>query len=399
MLEINQPFNFVAPPVLLNPASDSISVVVLPNGLATGWVEYGPTDALEQRCDGACRGQLPLSDQLLAFRLKDLKPGARYFYRVHLKPIHYTTAYSIKPGEEIRSDIHAFRTLDPTAESATFTVWNDTHEKEPTLGQLAANLIASPTHFLLWNGDITNNVSDGSKIISQFFAPTNHPFAADVPLFFSRGNHDVRGRDARLLAQYIAGPSGDYYYTFRHGPLAAIVLDAGEDKPDNLPVYAGLNSFDDYRTLQRSFLKKAIADPDFTGAPFRVLFVHMPLFWDAEILAHWPGVWGKDLNGNLINGWISEDARVKWHDLLVEGKIDLVISGHAHKSVYFPPNNEHPYGQLIGGGSEPAQARSIVGSVTASEMTIVVNDLDGQSVIRQSFTRGSLEFAERKRSR
>lgn len=381
------PFDFAAPPVLLNPAADSISVIALPTALATGWVEYGPTGALGHRCDGASRGQLPLSDRLLTFRLTNLKPGERYFYRVHLKPISYTTAYSIKLGEEIRSDIHSFRTLDPTAESATFTVWNDTHEQTPTLKQLAANLIANPTDFLLWNGDITNNVSDESKIISQFFAPANQPFATDVPLFLSRGNHDIRGRDARFLTQYVTGPSGEHYYSFRHGPLATIVLDAGEDKPDDLPVYAGLNSFDAYRTLQRSFLAKAIADPAFAAAPFRVVFVHMPLFWDAEILAHWPGVWGKDLKGKMINGWICEDARAKWHDLLVQGKIDLVISGHAHKSVYFPPNDKHPYGQLIGGGPELAAARSIVGSVTATEMKIAVNDLDGQPVIRQSFKR------------
>ena len=381
------PFAFAAPPVLLNPAPGSISVIVLPNALATGWVEYGTTDALGQRCDGARHGQLPLSDRLLAFRLTNLKPGERYFYRVHLKPISYTTAYSIKLGEEIRSDIHAFRTLNANAQSATFTVWNDTHEHAPTLKQLAANLTASPTDFLLWNGDITNNVTDGSKIIPQLFAPVDLPFAADVPLFLSRGNHDVRGRDARLLAQYITGPSGEHYYAFRHGPLAAIVLDAGEDKPDDLPVYAGLNSFDAYRTLQRSFLQKATADPAFTSAPFRVLFVHVPLFWDAPILPHWPGVWGNDLNGKLINGWISEDARNKWHDLLVKGKIDLVISGHAHKASYFPPNDHHPYGQLIGGGSDPAEARSIVGLVTATEMKILVNDLAGHSVIQQSFKR------------
>lgn len=59
-----------------------------------------------------------------------------------------------------------------------------------------------------------------------------------------------------------------------------------------------------------------------------------------------------------------EDARTRWHDLLIKGKIDMIISGHDHKSVYFPPNAEHPYGQLIGGGSDLAQARSIVGSVT-----------------------------------
>ncbi|MFI5381901.1 MAG: metallophosphoesterase family protein, partial [Tepidisphaerales bacterium] len=188
-------------------------------------------------------------------------------------------------------------------------------------------------------------------------------------------------------ANYITGPSGEYYYAFRHGPLAAIVLDSGEDKPDNLPVYAGLNSFDAYRTLERSFLEKAIADPAFTSAAFRVVFVHIPLFWDTEVPKDWPGVWGKDLNGKIINGWICEDGRAKWHDLLVKGKVDLVISGHEHQSAYFPPNDKHPYGQLVGGGPRFAEARSIVGSVTRTEMKIVVKNLDGQAQIEQTFKR------------
>jgi predicted phosphodiesterase len=381
----SQPFNFAATPVLLNPADDSITVIALPNALATGWVEYGPTEALGQRADGASRGQLPLSDRLLAFRLASLKPGEKYFYRVHLKPINFKTAYSVKPGEEIHSDIHSFRTFNPAAESATFTVWNDTHEHAPTLMQLSAALNANPTDFLLWNGDISNDVRDESKIISQFLAPANQPFAADVPLFFARGNHDVRGRDARSLPNYITGPGGEYFYTFRHGPLAAIVLDSGEDKPDNLPVYVGLNSFDAYRALQRAFLEKAIIAPAFTSAPFRIVFVHIPLFWDAEVPKDWPGVWGKDIDGKIINGWICEDGRAKWHDLLVKGKIDLVISGHEHKHAYFPPNEKHPYGQLVGGGPKPAEATSIVGAVTRTEMTLVIKNLDGKPLIQQTF--------------
>ena len=380
-----QPFNFAAAPVLLNPAPDSITVIALPNALATGWVEYGLTETLGQRADGATRGQLPLSDRLLAYRLTNLKPGEKYFYRVHLKPVTFKNAYSVKAGEEIHSDIHSFRTFNPAAESATFTVWNDTHEHAPTLEQLAKSLSANPTDFLLWNGDVTNDVRDESKIISQFLAPANQPFATDVPLFLARGNHDVRGRDARFLANYITGPAGEYFYTFRHGPLAAIVLDAGEDKPDDLAVYAGLNSFDAYRTLQRGFLEKAIADPAFTSAPFRVVFVHIPLFWDTEVPKDWPGVWGKDRNGKIINGWIAEDGRAKWHDLLVKGKIDLIISGHEHKSAYFPPNDKHPYGQLVGGGPKPADATSIIGSVTRTEMTLTVKNLEGKQLTQEAF--------------
>ena len=378
--------SLAAPPVLLNPAPDSISIIALPNALATGWVEYGPTDTLGHRCDGASRGQLPLSDRLLTFRLTNLKPGQRYFYRVHLKPIHYTTAYS----SSSRGDPFRHPHLPhphPAAESATFTVWNDTHEQTPTLKQLAANLIANPTDFLLWNGDITNNVSDESKIIPQFFA---RPINPSRPMY--------RCFSPAATTMFAAAMRGSWPST-SPAPRANIIIPSAtapwrpsfsmpvRTNPTTSPSMPASTVSTPTAHFQRTFLEKAIVDPAFTAAPFRVVFVHMPLFWDAEILAHWPGVWGQRSQWKMINGWICEDARAKWHDLLVKGKIDLVISGHDHKSVYFPPNAEHPYGQLIGGGPELAAARSIVGSVTATEMKIVVNDLDGRPVIRQSFKR------------
>ncbi len=380
-----RPFGLASPPVLLNPSADSVTVVVMPASLATGWVEYGETEALGQRCFGESRGQRPLSDRLLVFRLRGLAPGRRYFYRVHLKSINFRTAYSIRSGEEIRDEMRSFRTLNPDSDSASFTVWNDTHENLATLAALSESLNAAPTDFLIWNGDVTNDIHDESKIAAQFLAPAGQPFAATVPFFLGRGNHDVRGRDARFLSNYITGPAGDYCYSFRHGPLAVVVLDSGEDKPDDLPVYAGLSGFDAYRQAQRGFLEKTLADPAFASAPFKVLFVHIPLFWETDVPSDWPGVWGKDLKGQVIKGWICQDGLARWHDLLVKAGVDLVISGHTHKHAYFPPNERHPYGQLVGGGPRPNQATRIVGTVSRNEMTVVVNDLEGRLLLRQSF--------------
>jgi len=62
------------------------------------------------------------------------------------------------PGNEIRSEICSFRTLNPAASQVSFTIWNDTHENIPTVMKLSQNLKASPTDFLFWNGDVTNDI-------------------------------------------------------------------------------------------------------------------------------------------------------------------------------------------------------------------------------------------------
>ena len=375
------PFGFAGAPVVANPSPTSVTIIVPITAAGSGWVEYGPTEALGQRADGAQTGMRPYSDRLLKFTLDNLRPGQQYHYRVQIRPINFAGAYKIIPGEPAASALFSFRTLDTSAASASFTVWNDTHENKETLTRLSANLQANPTDFLMWNGDVTNDVNAEERIIAQFLAPAGQPFATSVPMFLTRGNHDVRGKAARMLPEYLTGPGGRYHYAFRHGPVGVIVLDTGEDKPDDTPVYAGLNDFDSYRSMQRPWLERAIADPLFASAPYRIAFMHIPLVWETEVPENWPGVWGKG-----IKGWICEDAYAKWHDLLVRGRVHVVMSGHTHRPVLFPPSEKRPYAQLIGGGPRPAEATQIIGRADAQRLTLSVLNLDGKSIIEHTIS-------------
>lgn len=373
----DQPFGFVSAPVLMNPTPTSVHVLCTINGPGTGWVEYGPTEALGRRADGEHDGLRPYSDRVLSIPLRGLKPGQPCFYRVHAAPVDFKTAYKIVRGTEVSTPVRSFKTLDPDAAGATFTVWNDTHQNEPTLKSLIASLRESPTDMLVWNGDVTNDIPDDATIFRQYLHPAGEAYADTVPMVLNRGNHDVRGKAARMLGVYLPPK---WYQTFRHGPLAGIVMDTGEDKPDDLGTYAGLNNFAAYRSLQRQWLEQAIAEPSFQSAPFRVAFLHIPLVWEAPVPANWPGVWGEG-----IKGWICEDGYAKWHVLLVKAKVQLVISGHTHRHIFFPPNKDRPYGQLIGGGPKPEAATTITGRVTREAMEVEVKDLAGKSIWKQGY--------------
>ena len=54
-----------------------------------------------------------------------------------------------------------------------------------------------------------------------------------------------------------------FYFSFEHGPVYAIVLDTGEDKPDSEEVYAGIVDSDNYRREQAAWLEKEIQKPAF----------------------------------------------------------------------------------------------------------------------------------------
>jgi 3',5'-cyclic AMP phosphodiesterase CpdA len=87
--------------------------------------------------------------------------------------------------------------------------------------------------------------------------------------------------------------------------------------------------------------------------------------------------------GTDVKGWVCDDGRAKWHDLLVRGKVDVVISGHTHTHAWFGPKEGRPYGQLVGGGPKPADARVIEGRADAKGLEIVMRRLDGEVVVRE----------------
>jgi predicted phosphodiesterase len=357
------PFSFASAPVLTNPTPDGISILWATTAPATGWVEYGATAALGQRATGSTNGLMPFDERCFKIRLRDLKPGTRYHYRVHAVRVDFKNAYKIIREEEVVSDIYSFTTSDPAANSTRFTIWNDTHENAATLTALHEAHQAVKGDFLLWNGDQTNDIYSEEKMVGQFLSPAGLPFATSTPLHYVRGNHDVRGPAARRLDRFTDVPDGSYYYSFRQGPLAALVMDAGEDKFDTHPVYAGLNDFAAFRSQQAEWLAREIEKAEFRSAPYRVVFCHIPLWWTDETKAD--------------EGWYSLDAQQKWHDLLVKGGVQLVISGHTHEHAWMPPDAKRPYGQLIGGGPKPAAATYMRGVADGKRLEITMHWLDG----------------------
>ena len=171
------------------------------------------------------------------------------------------------------------------------------------------------------------------------------------------------GPAARLLPRLIDLPGGQFYYSFRHGPLAGVVLDGGEDKPDDTPVYAGLGDFVAYRREQTAWLEAELKRPHLRDARFRIAFCHLPFWW-------------KD------KGFAADaaDPRSAWHRLLAEAKFAAVVSGHTHSHAVLPPDSRRPYAQIVGGGPKPETATLIRGRANAEELTLTISDLGGRQL-------------------
>jgi acid phosphatase type 7 len=363
---------FAGSPVVSGPAPDVVTILQPLQRAATGHLEYAIGDGPWVRASGGHGGLLPLSEHVLKFRMPPLPPGKEIRYRVVGHTVGWVKVRQfyhgeIKAGPPQTGPESRFRTLDPAAESTTFAVWNDTHENAETLKALHGMTERLRPDFLVWNGDQSNDVHFERDMAGQFLTPAGLAIADRWPLAYVRGNHDVRGPAALSLPDFTGSPGDRFYYGFRSGPVAALVLDTGEDKADDSPYFGGTAAFEPMQEEQAEWLKGTVAEPWFRDAPHKVLFCHIPLWFDHP-----------RLKGNPFKG--HQHARGLWEATLTAAGVSVVISGHTHDYLWMPKKDGQPIAQLIGGAPQPKMATLIHGTAMEKELKLTMTKLDGTVV-------------------
>ncbi|HTG55854.1 MAG TPA: metallophosphoesterase family protein [Niabella sp.] len=353
---------FLAQPYLQAPSENSMSIMWITNKLCYSWVEYGEGGQLHQKAHEIKDGLVNAYNRVNAVRLNNLKPNTTYSYRVVSKEILEFQPYKLVYGATITSDTKTFTTVEPKAKEISWLIMNDIHDRPqsiPHLMQLNGN---DAYDYVFFNGDIFDYQTDEQQIIDHMLTPCLENFAGHKPFLFVRGNHETRGKYSRELADYFTSPSGKYYYAYQWGPVYNIVLDTGEDKPDDAPVYAGIVDFDSYRKEQAAWLEKEMQTPAFKKAPFRVVMMHIPHFYS--------GNWHGTLH-----------CRELFAPLFDKYKVDMVISGHTHKFGVFPPEKgKHNYPIIIGGGPKDGNRTLIKVKAALHELSLKMLKDDGSEV-------------------
>ncbi len=165
---------------------------------------------------------------------------------------------------------------------------------------------------LFLNGDILSWIGDEERIFGGFLDASVNLYAQEKPFIFIRGNHETRGIGARSIMSYFPHSSGRSYYSFTQGEVHFTVLDCGEDKPDDHPVYAGIVDFDSFRTEQAEWLAREVQTEAFKKAGYRIVLFHIPAYSKSD----WHG---------------ATEVTNKWGPILNRAKVDLVINGHTHR--------------------------------------------------------------------
>lgn len=322
-----------------------------------GWagnIEYGPwvTESMADRVTICWMSEKPgmayveLSDgtqvwetfagrrifrRLHSIRIDGLEPGSEFTYRVCGQDlVDDSNARNPRFGDTYEGTWQRVKTFDSDDATCRFSVFNDIHMKLGEYRALAEQVDSAATDFLFLNGDI---VSAGNYVADTLVRYALGPLGtlpAGIPVLFARGNHEGRGNNPQLVADVF--PNSDpapFYYTFRQGPVAFIVLDGGETSRSRSILYTGDAVYEDYLTEQIQWARKAMQEPLFSSAPMKICLIHVPM------IDH------PDKNDYLLQRWLN----VHFVPILDDAGVDLMISADLHEFMYCAPgtmNNPFP---------------------------------------------------------
>ncbi len=232
----------------------------------------------------------------------------------------------------------SFRPLPRSGPLSIYHISDAHNLEEPVLSAMAR--FEREPDLLVLNGDIPNH-SGRLEYFDTVYRLAAAITGGHIPVVFARGNHDTRGIFGEVFGEYTPTTGeGRTYYTFRLGPVWGLVLDCGEDKPDDHAEYGHTVAFHAFREAETRWLQRVAKEREYAaeGVEYRLLICHVPFTHILEAPF--------DIEQELYGKWaaiLREDIRPH-----------LALHGHLHKTTVWMPGGEHDHlGQacpvIIGG--------------------------------------------------
>jgi putative purple acid phosphatase len=277
-------------------------------------------------------GRRILTDSVHCVRIRGLKPDSKYRYRVVTQALKdwcnddWVTLGGLAWSDVWKKKPYEFKTYPTKPREITFLVLNDIHERPQFMKELCKNVDLKKLDFVLLNGDMSNRIRSQKHIMDAYLDTCVSMFATDVPLFFNRGNHELRGEFADYLNRYFPTNNGKYYRLQHVAGVDFLFIDSGEDKPDADLEYCGIVECDQYREEQERWLRSLQEEKKIGKYPV-VVFSHMP-----PTLKNW--------HGPLH---MQETLTPELNKM----NVSVMLSGHLHRFDYQEPNEVINFPNLV----------------------------------------------------
>ncbi len=245
-------------------------------------------------------------------------------YEIESTNYIYRGPYSGLAGRTV-TESHTFRPVDLTDGIQIYTI-ADAHEYVGAASK-TGTYFGDDLDLLVMDGDIASFLEEESDI------KMIHKIAYNItqgsrPVVYARGNHEVKGEWADELYKYVGSKNESFYFTFNLSGIFGIVLDLGEDHPDDWWEFYGTAYFTEYRNEQTAFLNDILASGEYNDPSvlFRLVVCHMPI----------TNVYS-DTSDFGSGTYFLETIKNDWTDLLNDMDVDLLLSGHTHQLFQFLP--------------------------------------------------------------
>ena len=302
------------------------------------WVEIAPDSAdhfygrARQRYYDVLAGRKVLTDSVHRVRIEGLKPDTKYRYRVFTQEVaewrydDWVTLGKTACTDVWRGKPHEFKTFPVKSREVTFLVLNDIHERAQFMKDLCKNVDFKKLDFVLLNGDMSNRLRNQQHMMEAYLDTCVRMFATHTPLFFNRGNHELRGQFADYLYRYFPTNNGKYYRVQHVAGIDFLFIDTGEDKPDEDIEYSGIVNYDQYREEEARWLR-GLRESKQVGKYPLIVFSHIP-----PTLQKWHGPY------HLQKTLMPE---------LNKMNVSVMLSAHLHAFGYQEPNEVINFPNLV----------------------------------------------------
>ena len=246
LLGVRGAYKLVSAPVVMDTGSD-YAVVFATNDKGTGFVSYNvggePYTVYDQTGGRRVGGHLI---HTVHVPYTDLKNNS---YEIGSTRMIEEYSYGSLPGKTVTSGPFTLRVNE--SDEQTYLLISDWHSYLKDAKNAIAHLGAYDAVLLL--GDPAAGMDYEEQAVQNIVQFAGELTGGEMPVIYVRGNHETRGAFADELPERLGYDR--LYYTTDRGPYSFLVLDSGEDKPDDHIEYGGMDDYAVNRSAMLDWLK------------------------------------------------------------------------------------------------------------------------------------------------
>lgn len=234
------PYKITSDPMVVDNGKDFV-VVFATNDKGTGYVKYnynGEDYKVFDQHNGRIKGKSKIHSIEIP---KEHLAGNSY--SVGSRRVIDERSYGGRQGKEVVSGTYEFDI--PKGSDQTYLTVSDWHSYLK-LAYEAIGYAGDDYDGVILLGDCAPGLMFEDEVKTYLVEFGGKISGGKMPVIYIRGNHETRGKVAGELAEYLK--FDEFYYTTTYGDYDFLILDSGEDKPDDHPEYGGMVDYEQERS-------------------------------------------------------------------------------------------------------------------------------------------------------